>query len=358
MWVFDVDTLNFLAVNEAAIRHYGYSREEFLSMTLTNIRPVEDIAVLLHDLSKITERDNEGNVRRHKKKDRSLIQVEVYARDVLLENRRARMVLAVDVTAQKIAEEQVRKLNDELEKRVKERTAELEVANKELEAFSYSVSHDLRAPLRHIDAFSRMLAESAKDLPENNRLYLKRIGDSVRRMNGLIEDLLALARVGRHELTFWPTQLSSIVNPVIEELKQESVNRSIEWRVGELPYAECDPVLIRQVFRNLLDNSVKFTRHRENAIIEVGTTQNDGKDIIFVRDNGVGFSMKYAEKLFGVFERLHRQEDFEGTGVGLALVQRIIRRHGGGVWAEAEVNKGATFYLTLGRASEDNNGSK
>jgi PAS domain S-box-containing protein len=359
MWVFDVETLNFLAVNEAAIRHYGYSREEFLSMRLTNIRPVEDIGVLLRDLAAITERGNaetgsEGNVRRHKKRDGSLIQVEVYARDVVLENRRARMVLAVDVTAQKIAEEQVRKLNDELEKRVKERTAELEVANKELEAFSYSVSHDLRAPLRHIDAFSRMLAESAKDLPETPRLYLKRIGDSVRRMNRLIEDLLALARVGRQELTFMPTELSAVVTPVIEELKHETVNRSIEWRTSELPTVDCDPLLMRQVFRNLLDNSVKFTRQRENAVIEVGTVENQGKNIVYVRDNGVGFSMKYAEKLFGVFERLHRQEDFEGTGVGLAVVQRIVRRHGGRVWAEAEVNKGATFYLAFQQTGEDN----
>jgi len=313
---------------------------------------VEDIAVLLHDLARITERGPEGNVRRHRKSDGSVIQVEVYARDVVLENRHARMVLAVDVTAQKIAEEQVRKLNDELEKRVNERTAELESANKELEAFSYSVSHDLRAPLRHIDAFSRMLADSAKDLPENTRLYLKRITDSVRRMNGLIEDLLALARVGRQELSFRPTGLSSVVAPLVDELRQENVNRSIEWRTAELPFVECDPLLMHQVFRNLLDNSVKFTRQREKAIIEVGTTQNEGKHIIYVRDNGVGFSMKYAEKLFGVFQRLHRQEDFEGTGVGLAIVQRIIRRHGGRVWAEGELNKGATFYLALGQTGE------
>ena len=358
MWVFDTDTLHFLAVNEAAIRHYGYSRKEFLSMSLTNIRPVEDIAVLLHDLARVTERGPEGTVRRHKKSDGALIQVEVYARDVVLENRQARMVLAVDVTAQKIAEEQVRKLNDELEKRVKERTAELELANKELEAFSYSVSHDLRAPLRHIDAFSRMLADSAKDLPENTRLYLKRIADSVRRMNGLIEDLLALARVGRQELSFRPTRLSSVVDPVIEELKQENVNRSIEWRTAELPSVECDPLLIHQVFRNLLDNSVKFTRQRANAIIDVGTAESEGKDIIYVRDNGVGFSMKYVEKLFGVFQRLHRQEDFEGTGVGLAIVQRIVRRHGGRVWAEGELNKGATFYLALGQTGEDKHEGK
>jgi PAS domain S-box-containing protein len=358
MWVFDLDTLKFLAVNEAAIRHYGYSREEFLSMTLENIRPKEDISVLFHDLAAISERGNEVNVRRHRKRDGSLIQVEVYARDFVLENRRARLVLANDVTAQKIAEEQVRKLNDELEKRVAERTAELEVANKELEAFSYSVSHDLRAPLRHINAFSRMLMEKGSDLPEQMRLYLRRIGDSVRRMNGLIEDLLALAHVTRQEFTFLTTGLSSIVAPVIEELRQETLDRSIEWRTAQLPSVECDPLLMRQVFRNLLDNSVKFTRHRDNAIIEIGTIEDHGEEIVYIRDNGVGFSMKYSQKLFGVFERLHRQEDFEGTGVGLAIVQRIIQRHGGRVWAEAEINKGATFYLAFGKANENSHDGK
>jgi light-regulated signal transduction histidine kinase (bacteriophytochrome) len=177
-------------------------------------------------------------------------------------------------------------------------------------------------------------------------------------MNGLIEDLLALARVGRQELSFRPTRLSSVVDPVIEELKQENVNRSIEWRTAELPSVECDPLLIHQVFRNLLDNSVKFTRQRANAIIDVGTAESEGKDIIYVRDNGVGFSMKYVEKLFGVFQRLHRQEDFEGTGVGLAIVQRIVRRHGGRVWAEGELNKGATFYLALGQTGEDKHEGK
>jgi light-regulated signal transduction histidine kinase (bacteriophytochrome) len=140
---------------------------------------------------------------------------------------------------------------------------------------------------------------------------------------------------------------------VIEELRQENVNRSIEWRTAELPSVECDPLLMHQVFRNLLDNSVKFTRQRENAIIEVGTIRSGGNDTVYVRDNGVGFSMKYSEKLFGVFQRLHRQEDFEGTGVGLAIVQRIVRRHGGRVWAESEIDKGATFYLALGQAGED-----
>jgi hypothetical protein len=347
MWVFDLGTLKFLDVNPAAVAHYGYSREEFLSMTLKEVRPADDISALLQDIDAIPEKGDETGIWRHKKKDGSFILVEVSARDIVLEGRRVRMVLANDVTAKRAAEDEVRKLNDELEKRVEERTAELASANRELEAFTYSVSHDLRAPLRHIDAFSQMLLGAGKELPDQLRQYLGRIGDSVRRMNDLIEDLLALAHVTRQELTLRVTGLNSVINPVIEELKRDTVERRIEWRIAQLPFVECDPLLMRQVFRNLLDNAVKFTRPREAATIEIGTMDDQGEAAIFIRDNGVGFSMKYAEKLFGVFERLHRQEDFEGTGVGLAIVQRIVQRHGGRVWAEAELNKGATFYLAL-----------
>lgn len=252
-----------------------------------------------------------------------------------------------DISEREMAQRRVRMLKDELEKRVEERTAELAAANQELEAFTYSVSHDLRAPLRHIDAFSRLLLDNGKDLPEHLRHYLNRIGGSARRMNDLIEDLLALAHVTRQELTLRLTGLNSIINPVIEELKRDTAGRRIEWRTTKLPFVECDPLLMRQVFRNLLENAVKFTRPRDVATIEIGASEDHDQVAVFIRDNGVGFSMKYAEKLFGVFERLHRQEDFEGTGVGLAIVQRIVHRHGGRVWAEAELNKGATFYLAL-----------
>jgi signal transduction histidine kinase len=228
------------------------------------------------------------------------------------------------------------------------RTLELEAINGELETFTYSVSHDLRAPLRHIHGFSKILLEDfgPKMDPDAQR-FLQRIQDATNQMGRLVDDLLNLSRLGRQEIVVQITGLQSLVKEAIEDLKSEIGDRQIEWKIGKLPFVECDAGLIRQVFANLLSNAVKYTRPKELACIEVGQITRDGRVELFIRDNGVGFNMKYADKLFGVFQRLHRQEDFEGTGVGLATVLRIITKHGGQIRAEAELDNGATFYFTL-----------
>jgi PAS domain S-box-containing protein len=254
-----------------------------------------------------------------------------------------------DITQRKNDEREIRILNDELEIRVLQRTEELATANKELEAFSYSVSHDLRAPLRHISGFSQLLVEEFGPTldPEAHR-YVERIHAGAQKMGQLVDELLNLARVGRYAVNRQITNLNAIVAEVIAILEPETEGREVRWVVADLPEVECDSVLVKQIFQNLLANALKFTRGRTPAIIEVGGKEEDGQFVFMVRDNGAGFNMKYVDKLFGVFQRLHRPEDFEGTGVGLATVQRIVQKHSGKVWAEAETDKGAAFFFTLG----------
>ncbi len=329
-----------LSWNPSAERIFGYSAEEVKG------RPIS-ILILPErsdEVPRILERVKCGERVEHyeavrRRKDGTLIDVSMTISPTRGET--GKINGASSITSDNTERKQAQQL-------LIQRTTELEAANKELEAFTYSVSHDLRAPLRHINGFSKILLEDFG--PQMNpaaKEYLQRMHETAQHMGRLVDDLLDLARVGRQALTMEITALNALVEEVILHLRTEAQDRQIDWQVGPLPFVQCDPGLIKQVFANLLANALKFTRPRERGVIEVGQTTVNSQPVIFVRDNGIGFDMRYADKMFGVFQRLHRQEDFEGTGVGLAIVERIIHKHAGRVWAEAEVEKGATFYFTL-----------
>jgi PAS domain S-box-containing protein len=467
VWVYDLETLKFLDVNRAAIEKYGYSRKEFLSMTIKDIRPSEEIPALMGGIAEVAEGAGalHHRMRRHLRKDGTLIEVDGASHPIVYEGREARLVVATDVTERLRAEEALRRseerfrlmvsavkdyailmldpqgrviswnagaerikgyraeeiigqhfsrfypaeaieagtpskvlkaaaeqgrfedegwrlrkdgsrfwanvvitaLRDEkgalhgfgkvtrdmterkrAEREILLRTAELEAANKELEAFSYSVSHDLRAPLRGIDGFSQALLEDyAERLDDTARNYLQRVRSATQRMGVLIDDLLTLSRVTRAEMHREPIDLSQLAGSIAVEFSAAQPSRHAEFRIAPGVKAEGDARLIRVVLQNLLDNAWKFTSRREQALIEFGRVHSNGKVAFFVKDNGAGFDPAHADGLFGAFQRLHSVADFPGTGIGLATVQRIVRRHGGQVWATGEVNEGATIFFTL-----------
>jgi signal transduction histidine kinase len=320
-------------VNPAAEALFGRKKDELLG-EIFGFPAVADKTTEMHI------------VRRHRKP----VTVEMRVVETEWEGRMAYLASLRDVTERKQMEEEVRQLNEELEQRVQQRTAELEAANAELEAFSYSVSHDLRAPLRAMDGFSRILLEEhASHFPPDAAHYLQRVRDNVQRMDQLIQDLLSFSRLSRQSLAKKPIAFTDFVHQVLADLHDDDKDRCVDIVIGELSPCYGDPALLRQAMLNLLANALKFTRQREIARIEVGCKHTADDIVYFVQDNGVGFDMQYASKLFGVFQRLHRDEEYEGTGVGLAIVQRIIHRHGGRIWAEANVDHGATFFFTLGQ---------
>jgi PAS domain S-box-containing protein len=465
VWVYDRQSLSFLDVNAAAIAKYGYSREEFLKLKITDIRPAEEIPAVLESAQQAPDRAETSGPWRHRKKSGEVIEVEVSSYPLMFEGREARLAVAVDITERNRADEALRRSEErfrlmvsnvvdyailmldpegqvvswnegaerikgykaeeivgqhfsrfypaedvengkpamELEQATKDgrfedegwrvrkdgsrfwanviitalrdeggrlqgfgkvtrditerkqaeqeillRTAELEAANKELEAFSYSVSHDLRAPLRAIDGFSQALLEDyGGRLDATGQDYLRRVRSATQRMGVLIDDLLNLSRVARAEMRREPVDMSQMAKTIAADLRSAQPERQVDIAISPRLQAEGDSRLMRVVLENLIGKAWKFTSKPESAQIEFGATQSNGTKAFFVRDNGAGFDQAHADRLFGAFQRLHGMNEFPGTGIGLATVQRIIHRHGGRVWAEGEVNKGATIYFTL-----------
>lgn len=349
MWVFDVDSLEFLTVNEAAIRHYGYTREEFLSMRLGDLCEPEGLSALLNRLREAGAQPLRALSARHRLSDGRVIDVEVSSHALEFDGHGARLVMAHDVTERLRAEAAIRALNAELEQRVAERTAQLTALNAELEAFTYSVSHDLKAPLRGIDGYSHLLlADHADELGEEARGFLQRIRAGTEQMNRLIEDLLAYSRIERRTLGTGRVVLSQVVEAVLAEHREEIEARGVDLQLRlDCAALTADREGVTLVMRNLLGNALKFSAQVPKPCIELGSSAGDGTCVFWVRDNGIGFDMKFHERVFEIFQRLQLSEDYPGTGIGLAIVRKAVQRMRGRVWAQSAPGAGATFYVEL-----------
>jgi PAS domain S-box-containing protein len=352
IYIFDIESLKFVQVNRGGRDNLGYTMEELKELTPVDIKP----EMSRSEFRKCLEALNSGKQERvqfrtiHRRKDGTTYPVYVYLQLSSLDDLPVFVGIILDITERVKAEREVKRLTESLERQVSERTSELQAVNKELEAFAYSVSHDLRAPLRGIDGFSQALVEDYGDkLDGDAKDYLKRIRLATQHMGELIKDMLLLSRVTRNELRREVVNVTGIAQKVGADLMKTSPGRSVEFVVEpELVAKEADSHMVRVVLENLIENAWKFTVKKDNVKIELGSIVKGGERVFYIRDNGAGFDMAYAGKLFGAFQRLHSVEEFEGTGIGLATVQRIVHRHGGRIWAEGEVGKGAVFYFTLG----------
>jgi PAS domain S-box-containing protein len=347
---------NYIDANASICRMLGYTRQELIGLNASDIvteTEVEHIGPALNVIKTKSDYHREWLFRR---KDASVFAAEVIA-TMMPDGNLLGMVR--DITERKQVEGEVQRLYEELEQRVADRTAQLQAVNKELEAFSYSVSHDLRAPLRHINGFSQALLEDYSDkLDEEGKGYLREVRSASQEMAQLIDDVLQLARVTRSEMRREVVDLSELAHSIVTDLKKGNPERSVTVGVEEGLSTRGDKRLLRIALTNLLGNAWKFTSRQKRAEISFGQSRTDTELVYFVRDNGAGFEMAYADKLFGAFQRLHSTGEFEGTGIGLATVQRIVHRHGGRVWGEGALSEGATFYFTLANPKESGNGEQ
>ena len=345
--IVDLDTGKIIDANEAAVNYYGWPHEQLTRMK------IQDISTLSHEevkaaIKKVQTRKSTRFEFQHRRADGSVRDVEVFSSKIKAQGKDILHTIVHDITERKQAEEELKKYHFHLEELVRERTIKLEASNKELEAFSYSASHDLRAPLRTIDGFSQALLEDCEDkLDIQGKDYLIRIRAATRHMAELIDDLLQLSQITRTEINIEKINLTRIARFVIDELQKSQPQRHVEIKIADDLEDTADSKLMRIVLENLLGNAWKFTEKQAKAVIEFGLTKEGKKKVYFIRDNGAGFDMAYADKLFAPFQRLHTEEEFPGTGIGLALVQRIIHRHGGKVWVVGETGKGAIFYFNL-----------